>query len=93
MGLEESSVLSIAEEPREIFAIGLIKARAGACGVIQGEPVTDDGLKATDESAGTGGVLEREASIATGAGDGNNRVLRQARGEEESDCLEIDVRD
>lgn len=88
---KESSVLSVAEEPREIFAIGLVKARAGACAVVHREPVADDGLEAAHEGPSTGGILQGEAPIATGAGDGNNRILRGQRGEEECDCREIDV--
>ena len=62
---EESSVLRVAEEPRKIFAIGLVNARACARAVIHRELVAPCRMQATHEAPGTGGILEREASLAT----------------------------
>ncbi|HEY3286895.1 MAG TPA: hypothetical protein VGJ96_07205 [Gemmatimonadaceae bacterium] len=84
-------MLSVAEEPREVFAIGLVKARAGACAVIHREPVADGGLEAADEGAGTGGILEREAPIAAGAGDGDGRTRLEPWREARYNRREIDV--
>ena len=72
---EKSSVLSIAEEPREIFAIGLVDARARARAVIHHERIAHCRVEATHEAPGTGGILEREATLAAGADDGNGRTL------------------
>jgi len=62
---KESSVLSVAEKPREVFAISLIDARARARAVIQDEHVTSAGAETSDEAPGTGGILERETAFAT----------------------------
>ena len=72
---EEPSVLSVAEEPREIFAIGLVYARARARAVIHREPVAQRRAETADESPRTRGVLEREASVAARTGDSDNGIL------------------
>lgn len=84
-------MLSVAEEPREIFAIGLVYARARARTVIHCEPVTQCRAETTHEGAGTGGILEREGSLATGTGDGDNRILPEVALKEGGDCCQIDV--
>ncbi len=83
-------MLSIAEAPREVFAIGLVNARAGARAVIHRERAAQGGAEAADEGAGTGRILERETSFASGADNGDNRILPKHRLEEGCDCREID---
>ncbi len=84
-------MLSVAKEPRDVFAIGLVNARAGACAVILGEPLVEADLKAAHERPGTGGVLEGETSIAACANDGHTRILPEHLLEEGCDCRKIDV--
>jgi len=84
-------VLSVAEEPREIFAIGLVEARARARAVIHRERIADGGEEAADEAPGASGILERKSPFAAGADDGNNRILPEPWLEEGCDCREIDV--
>jgi len=79
---EESSVLSVAEEPREVFAISLVEARARARAVIHSERIAHNRTEATHEAPGTGGILEREASLAAGTDDGNGRTLPEPELEE-----------
>ena len=84
-------MLSIAEEPREIFAIGLVNARARARAVIHHEPVAQRRAETAHEGPGTGGILEREASVAAGTGDGYNVTLPETTLEEACSCCQIDV--
>ena len=88
---EESSVLSVAEEPRKVFAISLVEARAGTRAVIHSERIAHGRAEAADEAPGTGGILEREATLAAGTDDGNGRTLPEPGLEERYDCREIDV--
>ena len=67
-------MLSIAEEPRAVFAIGLVDARARARAVIHCEPVAESSGESTDEGPGTGGILERESPVATSADNGDRRA-------------------
>ncbi|MFA6167523.1 MAG: hypothetical protein WC700_12970 [Gemmatimonadaceae bacterium] len=84
-------MLSVAEEPREIFAIGLVYARARARAVIHNEPVAERRVETADEGAGTGGILECEASLTTGTGDGDGRTRLEPGREERYNRREIDV--
>lgn len=85
-------MLSVAEEPREIFAIGLVNARARARAVIHREPVAQRRAETAHEGPGTGGILEREASVATRTGDGDGRTHLEPGPEERYNRREIDVR-
>lgn len=84
-------MLSIAEEPREIFAIGLVNARARARAVIHREPVAQGRAEPAHEGPGTGGILEREGTLATGTGDGDGRTGLEPGREERYNRREIDV--
>lgn len=84
-------MLSVAEEPREIFAIGLVYARACARAVVHREPVAQRRAEPAHEGAGTGGILERESSLAAGTGEGDNRILPEFALKEGGDCCQIDV--
>ena len=70
-------MLSIAEEPGDVFAISLVDARARARAVIHHELAAGGSDETANEAPGTGGILEREASIAAGADDGNTRLFRK----------------
>ncbi len=84
-------MLSVAEEPREIFAIGLVNARARARAVIQNEPVAQRRAETAHEGAGTGGILERETSLAAGTGDRDGKTCLEPWREERDNRREIDV--
>lgn len=81
---------SVAEEPREVFAISLVDARARARAVIHRERVAQGAAEARYEVPRTGGILQRESSLAPGTGNGNNRILPEPWREEGCDCREID---
>jgi hypothetical protein len=88
---KESSVLSVAEKPREVFAISLIDARARARAVIQHERVASGRVQASDEAPGTGGILEREPTLAAGTDDGNGRAGTELELQRRHDHRTVDV--